>query len=310
MEKTSFELAPVPPYNFHLQWKFFHSPREPQPEIYCNGLWKRAFKLGNTLLPVTVASTGTVEKPKLTVTAFSQLNAEQKKALADKITDIFRLKENLSEVYAFMEKYETLRRIKKELYGLKPPGIGATIFEGIVRVILQQQISLKVAYVITGALVKKFGEKVQINSETFYDFPSPQKLAKADENELRKCKLSRQKARYVKEFASAVAQGYDLEKLKEMSNEDVIEELTKFNGVGIWTAELVLIAVLGRMEVCVPNDLGARKAVSHFYFGGKLQPGDVVRRFMERWGKFKGWVIYYLLCAYNLELLKDETKPF
>ncbi|OYT46937.1 hypothetical protein B6U79_04960 [Candidatus Bathyarchaeota archaeon ex4484_231] len=205
MEKTSFELAPVPPYNFHLQWKFFHSPREPQPEIYCNGVWKRAFKLGNTLLPVTVTSTGTVEKPKLTVTAFSQLNAEQKKALADKITDIFRLKENLSEVYAFMEKYETLRRIKRELYGLKPPGIGATIFEGIVRVILQQQ---------------------------------------------------------------------------------------------------------RRMEVCVPNDLGARKAVSHFYFGGKLQPGDVVRRFMERWGKFKGWVIYYLLCAYNLELHKDKTKPF
>lgn len=62
------------------------------------------------------------------------------------------------------------------------------------------------------------------------------------------------------------------------------------------------------MDVCVPNDLGARKAVSHLYFDGKLQSGNAVRRFVERWGKFKGWIIYYLLCAYNLALFKGKTE--
>jgi len=39
---------------------------------------------------------------------------------------------------------------------------------------------------------------------------------------------------------------------------------------------------LGRMDLCVPDDLGARKAVSYFYFDGKLQSGDTVREFTER----------------------------
>jgi len=59
---------------------------------------------------------------------------------------------------------------------------------------------------------------------------------------------------------------------------------------------------LGRIDLCVPDDLGARKAVSHFYFGGRPQSGDTVRKFAERWGKFKGWIIYYLICAYNRKI--------
>jgi len=155
--------------------------------------------------------------------------------------------------------------------------------------------------VMTGALVKRFGERVEIDGELYYDFPSPQALANADENELRKCGLSRQKSRYIKEFALKVVNGYDLEKIGEMNNEEAIEELMKFRGIGRWTAELILITTLGRMDLCVPDDLGARKAVSHFYFDGKLQSGDVVRKFTERWGEFRGWVIYYLICAYNME---------
>ena len=301
MEKTSFELIPTAPYNFDLQWKFYSSSREPQPEIYKNGIWRRAFKIGDRPVPVAVTSTGTVEKPRLRVDAFSKLNTKEKRDLSNKITSIFRLKDDLKALYDFMEQDKVLRRVKNELYGLRPPGIGANVFEGAVRIIIQQQISLQVAYVMTGALVKRFGERVEIDGELYYDFPSPQALANADENELRKCGLSRQKSRYIKEFALKVVNGYDLEKIGEMNNEEAIEELMKFRGIGRWTAELILITTLGRMDLCVPDDLGARKAVSHFYFDGKLQSGNVVRKFTERWGEFRGWVIYYLICAYNME---------
>ena len=250
---------------------------------------------------MAVTSTGTVEKPKLRVDAFSKLNTKEKEDLSNKITGIFRLKDDLKALYDFMEQDKVLRRVKNELYGLRPPGIGASIFEGAVRIIIQQQISLQVAYVMTGALVKRFGERVEIDGELYYDFPSPQALANAEENELRKCGLSRQKSRYIKEFALKVVNGYDLEKIGEMNNEEAIEELMKFRGIGRWTAELILITMLGRMDLCVPDDLGARKAVSHFYFDGKLQSGDVIRKFTERWGEFRGWVIYYLICAYNME---------
>ena len=301
MDKTSFELLPTPPYDFDLQWKFYSSSNEPQPEVYKDGIWRRSFKIGDRLVPVEVTSVGTVEKPRLRINAFSKLDAKEKRYLSDKIADIFRLRDDLRALYDFMEQDEVLRKIKEKFYGLRPPGIGASIFEGAIRVIIQQQISLQVAYVMTGTLVRRFGEKIEIDGKPYYDFPSPQVLANTDENELRKCKLSRQKARYIRELALKVANGYDLERIGGLDNEEAIEELMKFNGIGRWTAELILITTLGRMDLCVPDDLGARKAVSYFYFGGKLQSGDMVREFTERWGEFKGWIIYYLICAYNVE---------
>jgi len=301
MDKTSFELLPTPPYDFDLQWKFYSSSDEPQPEVYKDGIWRRSFKIGDRLVPVEVTSVGTVEKPRLRVNAFSKLDAKEKRYLSDKIADIFRLRDDLRALYDFMEQDEVLRKIKEKFYGLRPPGIGASIFEGAIRVIIQQQISLQVAYVMTGTLVRRFGEKIEIDGKPYYDFPSPQVLANTDENELRKCKLSRQKARYIRELALKVANGYDLERIGGLDNEEAIEELMKFNGIGRWTAELILITTLGRMDLCVPDDLGARKAVSYFYFGGKLQSGDMVREFTKRWGEFKGWIIYYLICAYNVE---------
>ncbi|MFQ6120439.1 MAG: DNA-3-methyladenine glycosylase family protein [Methanosarcinales archaeon] len=310
MEKTSFELVPTAPYNFDLQWRFYSSLKETQPEIYMDGIWRRGFKIDNKLVPVEVISAGTVEKPRLRINMFSKLNTEEKRDISSKITDIFRLRDDLKKLYNFMDRDEILREIKNKLYGLRPPGIGVSIFEGAIRVIIQQQISLQVAYVMTGALVRRFGEKVEINNEPYYDFPSPWVLANADENELRRCKLSRQKSKYIKELASKVANGYDLEKIREMNNEEAIEELMKFKGIGRWSAELILITTEGRMDLCVPDDLGARKAVSHFYFDGKLQSGGVVRGFTERWGKFKGWIIYYLICAYKLQklLLKQRSS--
>ena len=304
MDKDSFELQPIPPYNFDLQWKFYSSFREPQPEIYKDSIWRRAFKIGDKLVPVKITFVGTVEKPKLKVDIFSKIDAKERTYLSEKIADIFRLRDDLRALYEFKDKDEILYRVKNELYGLRPPGIGASIFEGAIRVIIQQQISLRVAYVMTWSLVRRFGENAEIDGEPYYDFPSPQVLANANENELRKCKLSRQKSRYIKELSLKVADGYDLEKIGKMNNEEAIEELMNFKGIGMWTAELILITTLGRMDLCVPDDLGARKAVSYFYFDGKLQSGDTVRKFAERWDEFRGWIIYYLICAYNMESIR------
>lgn len=300
MDKTSFEITPTAPYNFDLHWKFYSSS-EPQAETYEKGVWRRLFKTGNKLFPVAVCSVGTVDKPRLKIDVYSKTSAAEKKELSDKITDFFKIRSDVAELYKFMDRDEVLRKVKNRLYGLRPPGIGLDIFESMIRVIIQQQISLRVAYVMTGALVKKFGEKIEINGKRYYDFPSPEVLANASIEELRGCKLSQQKSKYIKGLALNVTNGYNLEKIGKMDDDEAVEELMKFKGIGRWSAELVLIAALERINLCVPDDLGARKAVLHFYFNGKLQPGDVVRKFSERWGGFKGRVIYYLTCAYNME---------
>ena len=128
---------------------------------------------------------------------------------------------------------------------------------------------------------------MEVDGEEYYDFPSPEVLANASEEDLKKCKLSRQKARYIKEFAQAVVDGYNLNKLETMSNDEAIEELIKFKGLGMWSAELILVTSLGRMALSVPDDLGMRKAVSYFFFDNVLQSSQTVREFSNNGGNLK-----------------------
>ncbi len=159
MAKISFELKPKAPYDFDLHWKFYSSS-EPQAETYKNGVWRRLIKIENRLFPVAVSSVGTVDKPRLKINIYSKISAAEKKELSDKITYFFKIRNDVTELYEFMDRDKVLRKVKNQLYGLRPPGIGLGIFESIVRVIIQQQISLHVAYVMTGALVRRFGEKM------------------------------------------------------------------------------------------------------------------------------------------------------
>lgn len=88
MDKDSFELQPTTPYNFDLQWKFYFS-KEPQPEIYKDGIWRRAFKIGDKLVPVRVVSVEMVEKPKLKVDIFSKIDTKERAYLLEKNSRYF-----------------------------------------------------------------------------------------------------------------------------------------------------------------------------------------------------------------------------
>ena len=202
-----------------------------------------------------------------------------------------------------MDKDDILRRIKEKLYGFGRAGLmSATIFEGIVKAIIQQQISLKVAESITANLVEMHGYRVRFLGECIYDFPDAERLTKISVDELRRCGLSSRKSEYIKGFSEDVMSGFDPEMLRKMEKEEILDILTSFKGIGRWTAELVMVASIG-LDVVPADDLGVRKAISHFYFHDHLQPPDVVREFVER--RFKGYIrdcIVYLLLAYRMGL--------
>jgi DNA-3-methyladenine glycosylase II len=88
-------------------------------------------------------------------------------------------------------------------------------------------------------------------------------------------------------------------------SEKIIEILTQFKGIGRWTAELIVVTSAGK-EALPASDLGARKAVSKFYFNGKLISEEELREFAKKWGKFSGIITYYLICAERLKLNLHE----
>jgi len=297
-----FILKPKSPYNFDLHLKAF-SFSKPQPEVYENGLWKRALRLNSgRIIPAEVKSIGSTEEPKLEVLILKKISSKEKEELKDKLSWIFNTKTDLVDLYNFMDKDPILREVKQKLYGLRAFNY-STVVEGLIKSIIQQQISLIGSMYITNQLIERFGEKVKIGNEIYYEFPSSESLAEASLADLKECGLSRQKSSYIKEVSERIVRDQiDLERWKDLASQEIIERLMEFKGVGRWTAELTVVTSTGK-DVLPADDLGARRVVSKVYFRGKIISGEKLRGFSNRWGKFRGAVTYYLICAERLKLL-------
>ena len=119
-------------------------------------------------------------------------------------------------------------------------------------------------------------------------------VAKADEDALRQCGLSRQKIRYAKALAHA---RIDYAALGGLPDADVLGILTRVPGIGAWTAEIYAMFSLGRADVFAPGDLALQEA-ARLLFDLPQRPG--VRDFRCRAEEWRPWraVAARILWAY------------
>lgn len=129
-------------------------------------------------------------------------------------------------------------------------------YHELVDSIISQQLSVKAARSIEGRFKDLFGG----------DFPSPEKILEKDIEELRAVGLSRPKARYIQDLAMKILDGdVKFEKLDQLSNQEIINELTKVKGIGIWTVHMFLMFCMGRLDVLPVGDLGIRNGIMRLY---------------------------------------------
>lgn len=289
------ELEAVPPFNFDLTLK---ATPPAFPFIYPDGVLRRAFRLSSgRVIPVKVKSIGSIEDPYVEVSILKSLSKLEEDEVIDKICWFLCLKDDMAEAYRLMDEDYKLKEIKKKLYGVRPWTL-ATVLEGMVDSVIFQQISLWASFSMIQELVKRLGEKVKVGEEVFYEFPKPEALAKAGLEGLRSCKLSKNKAMYIKGIAERIGkEGFNPEDLKNMATSEAFKVLRGFKGIGVWTAELILATSLKRWEIIPAEDLGVKRALSKFYFNNRALTGREVRSFAERWGDYKWPIAYYLLVA-------------
>jgi DNA-3-methyladenine glycosylase II len=152
------------------------------------------------------------------------------------------------------------------------------------RAIVGQQLSTKAA----GSIWAKF-------EELFDGSPTPERVAPADDERLRSAGLSGSKTAYLKDLASRVANGeLDLRRIGELSDEDIIAELTEIKGIGRWTAEMFLIFHLGRPDVLSAGDLGIRRAVQIAYELEDLPGPTDLERIADPWRPQRTLACLYL----------------
>src|SRR5687768_8639359 len=130
------------------------------------------------------------------------------------------------------------------------------IFKSLVRAIIAQQISTSAARSIYKRLITLAGGERKLL----------QALVKFSAEELRTAGVSPQKARYLRDLAEKVSCGtVKLRGIAALSNDEIIAELTRVTGVGVWTAQMLLIFSLGRLDVFPGDDLGIRTAIKRLY---------------------------------------------
>lgn len=142
------------------------------------------------------------------------------------------------------------------------------LFTALVESIVSQQISAKAADTVCARLLEKAGEI------------TPERLAGMGALEVQSCGLSMRKASYICETAAAVRGGLvDLQGLHAMPDEEVIKTLVSLKGIGVWTAEMLLIFSMRRVDVVSWGDLAIRRGMMRLY---NLQTLDKARFDMYR----------------------------
>jgi 3-methyladenine DNA glycosylase/8-oxoguanine DNA glycosylase len=193
----------------------------------------------------------------------------------------------LPPFYEWAQDDEVLRRLVERLAGFRPP-LAPDPYETIVSAISAQQVSLFAAFAVRNRMVERFG----VRGVHAYAFPTRERMARANEEELTALGFSRRKAEYV---IGAARADVDFEALRKLPDEEVKATLTAIRGLGEWTADWFLARHLARPRAWPAGDLGLVKAVSRFYFDGRKLAIAEVRAFAERLDPFQNLSAHYLL---------------
>ena len=159
--------------------------------------------------------------------------------------------------------------------------VNPDLFSALVDSVVSQQISSKAAATVCQRLEALCGmDSERINVLTV--------------EEIQACGMSMRKASYIKNIAeAAVTKAIDFEALPAMPDEEIIKALTAIKGIGVWTAEMLLIFSLMRPNIVSYGDLAIRRGMMNVY-GLKDLPKEKFLRYAKRYAPYGSVASLYL----------------
>lgn len=155
---------------------------------------------------------------------------------------------------AYLKKKDKKLGVVIDKIGHVDRKVDSDLFSAVVHHIVGQQISSKAQWTIWHRMEEVFGK---VEAET---------IAAADISFLQSFGLSFRKAEYIKEFAEKVQSGeFDLDALYEKSDEEAISALSGLRGIGVWTAEMILLFCMQRPDILSFGDLAVLRGMRMVY---------------------------------------------
>jgi DNA-3-methyladenine glycosylase II len=159
-------------------------------------------------------------------------------------------------------------------------------FDSLAESIAYQQLSGKAAATIFGRVRALYPKRKWLDPKLV--------LATPDEK-LRACGLSGSKTAALKDLAAKTLDGTvpSARALAGMSDEEIIERLTKVRGIGRWTVEMLLLFELGRLDVWPVADYGVQKGFAKTFRRRKLPTQKQFLKIGEKWRPYRSVAAWY-----------------
>jgi len=137
----------------------------------------------------------------------------------------------------------------------------ADLFSALIKAVVGQQISTKAAATVWQRMEDGLGKV------------APETILAISEGDLQSFGISFRKAGYIRGAAESVASGQlDILALHEKSDDQVVKELSSLNGIGTWTAEMLMLFAMQRPDILSYGDLAIHRGMQKLYRRKKITP--------------------------------------
>ena len=159
-------------------------------------------------------------------------------------------------------------------------------FKSLLRSIIHQQLSGKAARTIENRFLELYNGN---------RYPTPEEVLKTPAEAIQNVGISRMKTEYIRGLSKIIDDGdIRLEKLSELSNDEVGNVLKEVKGIGQWTVDMFLIFSLNRPDVFPLNDLGIQKGLMLLLGRQKILSRESMLSHSKKWKPYRTLASLYL----------------
>ena len=286
------ELPVVPPYRLDLTVSVLRRLSSNVVDLLTpEGMYVRA--LSGFAQPVIVRARQVTRRRALSVTI--EGNARNDPAVLALVGQMLGVDRDVRQFYRAAKRIPWLAPLVERMRGVKPPRY-PTLWEACANAIVFQQLSIRAASAIMHRLTVAAGQCVQAEGVPvpLYLFPTAERFQHESDERLRTFGLSANKSATLRRVAEALESGaLDAVTLEQCTSADAAAMLCRIKGIGPWTATIILLRGLGRLDVFPGNDTSVASNVA--LVAGSAPPD--VQRVLDALGPQRGMLYFHLLLA-------------
>lgn len=295
--KKSLVITPTTPFNFDST---FHKPDHftSVDNYWEPGTRWQTWNWKGQCVGLKFEDKGTVEKPQLNTTVYSQepLSQEFTDGLIEEVKYRYNLNLDLSDFYRMFQNEKVLNPIIKRWRGMRP-GHPSSLHEYLVIGIILQNTTVRRSIQMFQTLLENYGTPLEFDGKKLWCCWKPERLKNVSEEELRSLKVG-YRAKAIKIIDDQFSDGIlDEMELRKKDRETQMKELLKIYGVGPATVSYLLFDVFHHWDFFNHVSPWEQKIYSKVFFNQdpeNLVPVERILKHFEQFGEYKQLAVHYI----------------